>query len=298
MRQPLRGIFGPITTPFDPDTGDLAAAPLRANVRAHLAAGLDGLVVAGSTGEAALLDEAERRRLLEWVRAETPDDRWCIAGIGAESTRLTIQRARDAAERGADAVLVVSPHYYGAAMTRGALSAHFTRVADASPLPVLLYNIPKYAHLTLMPDLVAELARHGNVAGIKDSSGDLTLLSAYLEAQSDGFSVLTGNAATLYPALDMGARGGILAAALFAPALSLEIGEARDAGDAERAAAAQERLVPLARTIVGAMGVAGVKAALDLTGHAGGPVRPPLRPLSSGDRHVAGELVRAAGLCA
>ena len=296
MTKALGGVLGPVVTTFDEVTGDLAAIPFRANLRAHLDAGLAGVIIAGSTGEAALLEEHERHRVLEWARAIVPDERWLIAGVGAESTRLTIRRAREAAEGGADAILVVAPHYYGAQMSPDALVAHFRRIGDESPLPLVLYNIPKYVHFSLAPGLVHELATHGNIIGIKDSSGDLAQLGAYLNAQSDRFTVLTGSGAGLYPALEMGARGGVLAVALFAASLSVSLCRAFATGDTGAAGRAQERLAPLARTIVGELGVAGVKAALDFVGLAGGPVRPPLLPLRSALRERVAELLRAAGL--
>ena len=296
MTKVLGGVLGPVVTTFDDTTGDLAAIPFRANVRAHLDAGLSGVVIAGSTGEAALLEEHERHRLLEWARAIVPDDRWLIAGIGAESTRLTIRRAHEAAERGADAALVVAPHYYGAQMTPEALAAHFRQVADESPLPIILYNIPKYTHFPLAAGLVHELASHENVTGIKDSSGDLTQLGGYLDAQSDRFTVLTGSGAGLYPALEMGARGGILAVGLFAAPVSVSLCRAFASGDMAAAGRAQERLAPLARTVVSELGVAGVKAALDLVGLTGGHVRAPLLPLRATARERVAELMRAAGL--
>jgi 4-hydroxy-2-oxoglutarate aldolase len=296
MTKALDGVLGPVVTTFDETTGDLAAVPFRANVRAHLEAGLTGVVVSGSTGEAALLEEHERHRLLEWARAIVPDDRWLIAGLGAESTRLTIRRAREAAERGADAALVVAPHYYGAQMTPEALASHFRQVADESPLPLILYNIPKYVHFPLPPGLVRELATHGNVVGIKDSSGDLPQLGAYLASQSDRFTVLTGSGSGLYPALEMGARGGILAVGLFAAPLSVALCRSFAAGDMAAAGRAQERLIPLARTVVGELGVAGVKAALDLVGLTCGRVRSPLLALRDPARERVAELLRTAGL--
>ena len=296
MTKVLGGVLGPVVTTFDDTSRDLAAVPFRANIRAHLDAGLSGVVIAGSTGEAALLEEHERHRLLEWARAIVPDDRWLIAGIGGESTRLTIRRAHEAAERGADAALVVAPHYYGAQMTPEALAAHFRQVADESPLPIILYNIPKYTHFPLAAGLVHELASHENVTGIKDSSGDLTQLGGYLDAQSDRFTVLTGSGAGLYPALEMGARGGILAVGLFAAPVSVAVCRAFASGDMAAAGRAQERLAPLARTVVSELGVAGVKAALDLVGLTGGHVRAPLLPLRGTARERVAELMRAAGL--
>jgi 4-hydroxy-2-oxoglutarate aldolase len=291
----LRGIFAPVVTPFDA-AGELDAAAFAANVRAHLVAGLQGIVVAGSTGEAALLDEEERARLIEIARDAMPADRPLIAGTGAESTRTVIVRNRIAAERGADAVLVVAPHYYGSAMTSDALRAHYSRVADASELPVIIYTIPKYMHFAVPPELVAELARHGNIIGMKDSAGDASLFSQYLESRSDRFQVLTGSATLVAEALRMGADGAILAAALFAPALALDIRLAVAAGDAPRTDSSQGRLAPLGARIVGAMGVPGVKAAMDAVGLRGGSPRPPLLPLDSSRCDEMEELLATAGL--
>ena len=280
----LSGVLGPVVSTFDAATGDLDLAAFEANLRAHLAAGLHGIVVAGSTGEAVLLDEGERATLVERARAVVPRDRLLIAGTGAESTRATISRCRAAAAAGAEAALVVSPHYYTAAMTAEAILAHFHRVADESPIPVILYNIPKYVGFALSPAVVAELSAHGNVVGIKDSSGDRDQIAAYVNAQGRHFTVLTGSGSLLHTALRVGARGAILAVALFAPRPSLAVYEAVMANDETAAAAAQARLSPMASTIVGALGVPGVKAALDVVGLHGGPVRAPLTPLSKADR--------------
>jgi len=284
----LAGVLAPVVTPFD-TAGELDGHGFTRNARAHLAAGLAGLVVCGSTGEAALLDEEERDALVELARREVGGDRWLVVGVGGESTRQTVRRASRAAERGADAVLVVAPHYYGLAPGEAGLRAHYERVADASPAPVVLYNIPKYMHFSLPPALVAQLARHENVIGIKDSSGDAAMLGAYLAAQSDRFTVLTGNGAGLAPALAAGARGGILAVSLFAAELTLEAARGGDAGDA-----AQATLAPLAREIVGALGVPGVKAAMDAVGLAGGAPRLPLLPLDAAGRSRVRALLDAA----
>jgi 4-hydroxy-2-oxoglutarate aldolase len=278
------GVFGPVVSTFKRDSGDLDVAAFTANVKSHLDAGMLGVVVCGSTGEAALLTEEERLELLEAARRATPADRMVFMGTGAEATRLTVRRCHEAQTVGADAVLVVAPHYYSNAMTIDALRAHYRRVADESPLPVLLYNIPKYMHFKIPPELVAELAQHQNVVGIKDSSGDLDLLKSYLNAQSSTFSVLTGNGGQLHPALMSGARGGILAVALFAAKRSVEIFRAHGKGDHAAAERLQNEMKPLAATIVGELGVPGVKAAMDAVGLHGGPVRGPLLDLDSAGR--------------
>ena len=282
----LKGVLGPLVTTFQ-NSGELDRTGFEENVRAHLGAGMTGVVVTGSTGEAALLDEKERSSLVEVARHAVPSDRRLIVGTGAESTRATLRLTRLAAERGADAVLVVAPHYYGQKAV--VLRDHYHAIADASPVPVILYSIPKYMHFPLSPQLVGDLARHENIVGIKDSSGDLELLAGYLKAQSDEFTVLTGNGSTFLRALELGARGGILAVSLFAANLAVEVFETRSG-------AAQERLTPLSGRIVGDMGVAGVKAALDRVGLVGGPVRPPLSQLGATDLAQITELLRVAEL--
>jgi 4-hydroxy-2-oxoglutarate aldolase len=291
----LNGVLAPVVTPFD-RAGEVDGDAFVANVAAHLAAGLHGIVVAGSTGEAALLDEDERVRLVELARRVVPRDRTLLVGTGAESTRGVIARTRAAAERGADGVLVVAPHYYGDAMTPDAQREHYLRVADASPVPVLLYTIPKYMHFAIPADVVAALARHENIVGMKDSSGDAALLRGYLASQDDAFKVLTGSGSLLGDAMRLGAHGAILAVALFAPALSLDAFRAARDGRAEAASAAQARLTPLAARIVGALGVAGVKAALDEVGLRGGLPRPPLRPLAPSTLDALRQLVQTAEL--
>jgi dihydrodipicolinate synthase/N-acetylneuraminate lyase len=181
-------------------------------------------------------------------------------------------------------------------MSDVALLTHYRRIADESRIPIVLYNIPKYTHFALAPAVVGALAQHANVIGIKDSSGDLSLLSTYLAFQSSSFSVLTGNGSTFADALERGVRGSILAVALFAAQLSLEVFDAFLAGDGEAARRAQTRLTPLAQHIVGGLQVPGVKAALDRLGLAGGEPRLPLLPLGPAEVARVDELLRAAEL--
>ena len=289
----LSGVFGPLTTPFGSD-GEVDLAALESNIAAHLRAGLDGVVATGSTGEAALLDERERAQIVECARRVVPKDRLLVVGVGAESTRTTLSYAKTAGKLGADAVLVVAPHYFGSAMTEAALRTHYLRVADGSPLPVVLYNIPKYMHFRLSNALVGELAAHENVVGIKDSSGDRESLLGYLESQSDAFTVLTGNGPFWKTALELGARGGILAYSLFLPEAALAIRGAMSSRDTATAEELQRRVTPAARTIVNELGPAGVKAALDVVGLKGGAPRPPLLPLSEDDLGRVRQLMREA----
>lgn len=294
ISSPLGGVIAPVVTPFDSTGESLDLPGFTANIRAHIEAGLTGIVVAGSTGEAALLSESERTALLEHARDVVPRDRWLIAGVGAESTQLTVTRARAAGAIGVDAILVVAPHYYPQSGTADALIAHYSRIADASPVPVLLYNIPQYMHYNLPAAAVQRLAQHPNITGMKDSGGDLSVLAGFLRAQSPTFSVLTGNASTLQAALAAGVRGGILAIAIFAPGLALGLIEAMRAGRTADAAAIQGQLIPLGREIVAAFGPAGVKAAADAVGLRGGVPRSPLQPLGADAVERITRLVHAA----
>ena len=294
----LRGVIAPVVTTFGERDEALDLEAFATNLRAYVAAGLSGVVVCGSTGEAALLDEEERRSLIEHARGELPSDMLLIVGTGAESTRECVRRCRVASEHGAHAVLVVAPHYYSSSMTPAALEAHYRRVADESPLPVLLYNIPKYMHFALEPDLIARLSTHENIVGMKDSAGDLGRLTGYLQSQRDDFIVLTGHGGSFHQALELGVRGGILAISLFAAELTLEIHDAFRAGDLATAAESQRAATPLAVEIVGRMGVAGVKVALDRVGLRGGRVRAPLLPVGVEDSVRVDALLRDARVTA
>lgn len=293
----LEGVFGPVITTFDA-RGELDLDAFGENLRGHFSAGLDGVVVAGSTGEAALLEEGERQRLVDMARAVVPEDKLLIVGTGAESTRSCVRRCRDAAQRGADAALVVAPHYYANAMTLASLQAHYERVADESPVPVLLYNIPKYMHFRLEPELVSRLAGHDNIVGMKDSSGDMTCLAMYVQSQSDTFAVITGHGGTFHEALSLGVRGGILAVALFAADLSLEVLGAHGEGRTDSAAEAQRRLRPLALEIVGRLGIPAVKVAMERVGLRGGPVRLPLLDSTAPEVELVTRLLREASVAA
>ncbi len=291
----IKGVYAPVITTFD-SRGELDLDGFGTNLKAHLDAGLDGIVVCGSTGEAALLEEPERQRLVEMARSVIPPDKKLIVGTGGESTKTTIRRGKEAAERGATQCLVVAPHYYSSAMSSAALQAHYERVADESPIPVLLYNIPKFMHFKLEPDLVARLAEHDNIIGMKDSSGDMDNLPRYLQSQSESFGVITGHAGTWHKALQLGVVGGILAVVLFAPELALEIARFAKEGRATEGDETQRRLTPLALEIVGRMGVPAVKVAMDAIGLRGGPVRLPLLDSSPSDVALVKELLREASV--
>ena len=297
MSVDLSGVLVPCTTPFDPVTGDVDLVGFRANVRSFMAHPVRGIVVGGSTGEAVLLDEDERVLLLEGARDLVPDDRLVIAGTGAESTRATIRRCEVSAGKGADAVLVQPPAFYRGAMMDAALLEHYRAVAAASPIPVIVYQVPlRMSTLELSINLVAELAEIANVVGIKDSRGSLELVGELVDRTPDAFQVLVGSGAALYGGLELGAVGGILGVANLAPGPAAAIHTAQRAGDSAEAGRFQETVAPVHTEIVAALGVPGVKTGLDLLGLRGGDPRLPLRPLPDGKREDVASVLDRAGL--
>lgn len=291
----LRGIYPPIPTPFGAD-GALDRDALRRNLAWWGETGLAGYVVLGSNGEYVVLDEAEKLELIRLTREAAPARQRVIAGTGAESTAETIRLSRAAAERGADAVLVVTPHYYRSRMDARTLSAHFRAVADASPVPVLLYNVPANTGIDMAPELVLALAEHPNIVGIKDSSANIPSMAEVLRAKPADFAVFAGSASFLLPALALGAVGGVVALANVAPRETVALYDAFMAGDLPTARAWQLRLLPVNAAITARWGVPALKAALDFLGRAGGPPRPPLLPLGPAERERLDAILREAGL--
>jgi 4-hydroxy-2-oxoglutarate aldolase len=270
----LEGVFPPIPTPFVDDSIDHAA--LATNVTRWMHHPLAGLVVLGSNGEAPLLDDAESDAVIATVRDHVPHSRTLIAGVGRESTAATIAVARRAARIGADAVLVRTPSFYKNVMTTDAFVRYYTAVADASPVPVLLYNVTLFTGVNLLPEAVERLASHPNVIGIKESNADLVQLADTIARTPDEFVVLGGSAPTFYHALCAGVDGGVLAIAAVVPDLCVDMFNMVRARQHAEALALQRRVTPLGRLLGATHGVAGLKYALDQTGYSGGPTRPPL----------------------
>jgi len=270
----LRGVVPPLVTPFRAD-GSLDLAAFEADVEALAGHDLAGFLVLGSNGEAGSLDDEEKETLVEAARRRAPG-RFLLVGTGMESTRATVSLTRKVADLGADAVLVLTPHYYKARMTPDALRRHFEAVADASPVPVYLYSVPAFTGLAWPPGLAAALAAHPRIAGMKESSGDVALLARIVASVPGRFEVACGNALVFYPALCVGAGGGVLAVANCVPRSVAALYRAFVAGDHARARRIQEAILPLATSISANHGVAGLKVAMRLAGMKGGEVRSPL----------------------
>jgi len=281
----LKGVFPPIPTPFVDEAIDHRA--LASNVAKWMKTRLAGLVVLGSNGEAPLLEDAESDAAIETARAHVPRDRTLIAGVGRESTAATIQAARRAADVGADVVLVRTPSYFKNVMTSDAFVRHFTAVADASPRPVLMYNVTMFTGVNLLPDAVERLSAHKNIIGMKESNADLVQLSETIARTPDGFIVLSGAAATLYHAFCAGANGAVLAVSAVLPDICVDIFDLVQKQRHAEALDLQRRIVRMGRLLGAMHGVPALKYALDQIGYVGGPVRPPLGALApEGQRQI------------
>lgn len=342
----LHGILPPITTPFYPE-GNVYFKKLEHNVERYSRAPVSGIVVLGSTGEAVMLSDQERRDVLKAVRDAVAPNKVLIAGTGAESAIETLRLTEYAAELGYDIAMVRTPHYYKKQMQPANILAFYRTVADRSPIPVIIYNFPQATGYDIPPEIVIELAEHPNLVGIKESSGDVEkvrkmvdgtrhvkrrttvtetfeavtprMLAAATAGSSQGgelvsvgalagsgstsggkpsssgvsivgdlktrqkevgFQILVGAAHKLQPSLDAGAVGAILAFACVAPTACYEIYTAWKEGDAKLAREKQERILKAAKSVVGDLGVPGVKYGMDFNGYYGGSVRLPLLPLA------------------
>ena len=268
-----------MVTPFA--DGEVDAEAIRRNVARWMGAGLGGVVALGTNGEAALLDDVEAERVLGAVRDAVPAGKLVIAGTGRESTRASIAASRRAAALGADFALVRTPSFFRSQMTPPVLVSHFRAVADASPIPVLLYNFPGQTGINFLPETVAALAEHPNIAGMKETGTDAAQLAGFVDATSSmAFSVLVGAAPGFYPGLCMGAVGGIVAVACVLPELCVRLHTLTREGRHPEARALQRQLTPLGRLVTTTYGVPGLKAAMDVAGFSGGEPRAPLARVS------------------
>ncbi len=281
LRQRLCGAHVALITPFTHhDTVDDRS--LVANIAWLSATGLSGFLLLGSTGEQPHLSEFERALVLEVGRQAIDDDLVLIAGTGLAGTRLTIDETCRAADAGADVALVVTPSYYQKSMTAAALTRHYAAVADASPIPILLYSVPPITNVTIPPETVAALAAHPNVLGMKNSGHDAQIAAAYRAAAGAHEFVILGGSAYAAPGFLLAGLidGVILAAANVAPEAAARLVSAARAHDVA-AVRRHGGLLYGCSDAVGKFGIAGWKAGLTARGQNGGVARSPQRMLSA-----------------
>jgi len=297
MKTPLSmaGIFPPVPTPFDAAGGiDLKA--LTRNMDFWNRFPLAGYVVLGSNGEFPYLSESEKLAFFEAVRKHIPPGKLFMAGTACESTHNTIALTRAAASLGADVAILITPSYYKSRMDAEGLAHYFLSVADASPIPVSMYNMPLNTGVDMAPDLIIRLSHHPNIIGVKDSSGNLAKMGEVIRSARPGFQFLAGSAGFLYPALCMGAAGGVLALANIAPRQCCDIMDLFGEGRHDDARELQLRMIPPNTAVTARFGVPGLKAALDMLGHYGGSPRSPMLPLPDAQKEILRNILKEAGI--
>ena len=290
----LSGVFPALTTPFSAD-GSVSVEDIKHNIAKYNTTGLAGYVAIGSTGESVLLSRKEVEAVLITVKESAAPGMRLIAGTGAESTAETIERTKRAAELGYHFALVKTPYYYKPLYKPEVFIAHFRRVADASPIPVILYSVPQFTGVALEAPEVGVLAQHPNIIGIKESSGNVQRAAEMLAAVPPSFQILVGSASMMFPSMVLGVCGAILALASALPELCVALFNAVRTDDLETARALQAIILPTSKVIVSQCGIPGVKYAMDLAGYRGGVPRQPLLPLSEDQKQAIREVLAKLG---
>lgn len=290
----LHGIFPPITTPFV--EGKVAYDKMASNVQKWNRTGLKGYVVLGSNGEYVGLSEEEKRVAVDTVVQAAAHEMLIIAGTGCESLVETLRLTEDCARLGARAALVVTPHYYSGRMNEAALVKYYSDLADQSPMPILLYNVPKFTHINMAAELVARLSQHPNIIGIKDSSGSVIQLGEMLNRVARDFNVMVGTAGVLFSGLTIGCVGGVCALANVAPEQCVQIFKRVKEGSLAEARQLQLKMLPVNQAVTAIYGVPGLKAAMDMLGYFGGDPRLPLLPSSAQEKIEIKNILLKAGL--
>ena len=273
----FNGIYTPIITPFSEDE-KVDYGKIRHNLEKWGATDLDGIVILGSNGEFVYLSEEEKLSVVEFAIKNFNHHKKTIVGISHESTQGTIESAKRAAAVGADAVLVLPPHYYKGAMKEDILYKYFCDVADESPVPVMLYNMPGNTGINLTSGLISRLSKHNNIAGVKDTGGNIVQIAETVRDTAEDFAVFAGNTGYLMPALAVGARGATLALANILPQECWELVKLVKEGMLKEARELQLKLLKINYLVTGKYGVSGLKAAMDMLGYEGGIPRRPLLP--------------------
>lgn len=276
MTDNLSGIFPPLTTPFAED--ELALDKLLRNLRKYERRELSGYVLFGSNGESAFLTREEKLQIISSVREHTK--KILIAGTGLDSIKETISLTNEAAEKGADYALIITPSFFKSEMKHHTFLNYYTKVAESVMIPVIIYNVPKFTNVIIEPETIIELSSHPNIAGLKDSTENPSRISEVVANVPKSFKVIVGTASVLYLGLTGGAAGGILALANVAPDECIKMHNLFCEKKFNEALELQNRMIPVNRAVTSKFGVAGLKAAMDILGYDGGNPRMPLEPLS------------------
>jgi 4-hydroxy-2-oxoglutarate aldolase len=292
----LSGIFPPLTTTFDKEE-NLRTDKIKFNIQRLSRHDLSGFLILGSNGELVMLSHNEKVEAFHAAREAIEPGKLMLAGTGCESTRETIMLTREAARAEADAALVLNPFYYKGQMSHDALVKHYFAVAEASSIPVIIYNMPSNSGLDMDAEIILAISQHPNIIGLKDSGGNLEKMEEIIRSAKTGFQVLAGSAGFLLPALKLGALGGILALANIAPAQCIDIYRLFNEGQLEEAEILQQKIIELNIAVTRKWGVPALKEAMQHCGMYGGPARKPLQPLTREQKEKIFELMKENQLC-
>lgn len=288
------GIMPPVATPFIND--ELALDKLALNISKWNKTELSGYVVMGSNGESVFLTRDEKLKLIEAVKKNIPEEKLLIAGTGNDSIKETISLSNDAADRGADYALILTPSFYKSEMKHTAFIKYFFAVADKTKIPVIIYNVPKFTGVDIEAETVGQLAGHKNIVGIKNSSENIRQITEMIDQTPKDFATIVGTASVLYAGLSAGAAGGILALANIAPIECVQIQKYVEEGDHFNALGLQKKMLSVNKAITAKYGVAGLKAAMDMLGYFGGEPRAPLSCLGETEKEQLRQILINAGL--
>ena len=290
----FKGIFPPITTPFQDDK--VAYDKLAENINKYNTKNLAGYVVFGSNGESVFLSKEEKLKMISTVREHTIAEKKIIAGTGLESIKETISLSNEAAKNGADYALIITPSFFKSAMNHDAFMEYYSIVADSISIPVIIYNVTKFTNVNLEVETLTELAEHSNIVGLKNSTENIAQLSESIYKTPKDFFTLAGTGSVLLSALSSGAVGGVLALANVAPDECIAIYDLFNQGKLEEAEEIQKRMLAVNRAITATYGVAGLKSAMGHLGYYGGLPRKPLQPLASNHIKNLKAILSNAGL--
>lgn len=286
----LSGIFPPLPTAFN-SKQELQTSSMNQNIKTLSNYGLSGFLLLGSNGELVMLSENEKIKVYNECREAIPKSKLMIAGTGGQSTLETIRLTLASAKAGADAALVLHPFYYKGLMTKEALRKHYFEVADASSIPIIIYNMPANSGMDLDAETIAMLSKHENIIGLKDSGGNITKMGDIKRMIAPDFQIIAGSAGFLLPALSIGAIGGILALANIAPDKCLKIYHEYLNGETGKAREIQLNMIPVNTMVTRGMGIPALKYAMDHLGLYGGPSRNPIQELSESQKAIVEEMI-------
>lgn len=294
MYSDLKGVFAALTTPFVGD--EVSPKKLKENIQKYNKIDLAGYVILGSTGESVFLSDQESEKIVQAAKESASQGKKIIVGTARESTRATLEFTNRMAGLGIDAALVRTPSYYKSLLNKKALMTHYLTIAEKSQIPVIIYNIPRNTGISVDSHLLIELSKHHNIAGIKDSSGNLSSLGEAIPHIPPRFCILLGAGSLFLQGLLLGAHGGILALASVAPAHCVKLYNLFLEKQLEEALKLQLELIPLNKALIQTYGIPGIKYALNLLGYSGGSTRLPLLPLDENGKEDIKNLLANLGL--